>query len=374
VRVAVVCPYAWDRVGGVQSHVASLADTLRARGHEVLVLAPRSVGAHAREDGVAFTGRAVPVPANGSVAPVAFGPAAAAQVKAEIARFAPDVLHLHEPLIPSTSFLALSATKVPAVGTFHASARSSVGYKLAAPVLQRVAARLTVRTAVSDAARAFALRYFPGEYVLTPNGIDLQRFTSAQPIDLGTGATILFLSRLERRKGAEVLIQAMTRLRDVKASVVIGGDGPERRKLHSLARRLEVPVTFLGRIPHERVPELYASATVYCAPALGGESFGIVLAEAMAAGAPVVCSDLDGFRGVAGTAAKLFPAGDAGALAVALREVLSDPDARSEMTRMGRRLASMYDWSRLAANVEAVYERAAGAQPARNRRLNHPGR
>jgi phosphatidyl-myo-inositol alpha-mannosyltransferase len=357
-----VCPYAWDRVGGVQSHIASLATTLRGRGHDVLVLAPRSIGyMEPAEDGVIFTGRAAPVPANGSVAPVAFGPAAAARVRSEINSFQPDVVHLHEPLIPSTSFLALTTTSVPPVGTFHASAESSLGYKLAAPVLERAAARLAVRTAVSDAARAFASRYFPGDYVLTPNGIDLERFASAVPADLAPGASILFLSRLERRKGAEVLIQAMTRLRDLDVSLVIGGDGPEKRKLQALARRLEVPACFLGRVAHDVVPQLYAGATVYCAPALGGESFGIVLAEAMASGAPVVCSDLDGFRGVAGTVARLVPPGDAGALAQALRRVLNDPEARAEMSRLGRRLASMYDWRRLAANVESTYEKAIGA-------------
>ena len=361
-KVAIVCPYAWDRPGGVQSHVASLASTMRGRGHDVLVLAPRSLGRSSPEEGVAFTGRSAPIPANGSVAPVAFGPGAAARVKAEIARFRPDVLHLHEPLIPSTSFLALTLTKVPAVGTFHASAESSFGYKIAAPVLERAAARLALRTAVSDAARAFASRYFPGEYILTPNGIDLARFASAEPEDLGSGASILFLSRLERRKGAEVLIQAMTRLRDLDTTLVIGGDGPEKRKLEALARRLEVPATFLGRVPQERVAPLFAGATVYCAPALGGESFGIVLAEAMASGAPVVCSDLEGFRGVAGQAARLVPPGDTGALASALRSVLDDADMRAEMSRMGRRLASMYDWSRLALNVEAAYDKAMGAR------------
>lgn len=359
-RVALVCPYAWDRVGGVQSHVSSLAATLRRRGHEALILAPRSVGTKGSPpDGVAFAGRAVPMPANGSVAPISFGPASALQVRTEIGRFKPDVLHLHEPLIPSTSLLALTSTTVPAVGTFHVSADSSLGFKVAGPVLERAAKRLAVRTAVSDPARSFANRYFPGDYLLTPNGVDTERFSTALPAELAPGQSILFLSRLERRKGAEVLIQAMARLRDVDVTLIVAGDGPERRKLEGLARRLEVPVRFLGRVPGEDLPSLYTGATVYAAPALGGESFGIVLVEAMAAGTPVVCSDLDGFRSVANAAAKLVPPGDAGSLALALREVLTSAELRDEMTRMGRRLSSMYDWNRLASNVEAAYEKAA---------------
>jgi phosphatidyl-myo-inositol alpha-mannosyltransferase len=358
-RVAIVCPYAWDRAGGVQSHVRSLAVALQDRGHDALVLAPRSVGHRGdAPKGVAFTGRAAPVPANGSVAPLTFGPGAAARLRSELKRFEPDVLHLHEPLIPSTSLQALMVSNVPAVGTFHAAAESSFGYKIAGPVLERAAARVSVRTAVSDAARAFAQRYFPGEYVLTPNGIDTRRFADAKHVDIGGGPTVLFFSRLERRKGAEILIQAMSRLRHMEVSLVIAGDGPERSKLESLARSLKLDVNFLGRISEDRVPSLYAGATVYCAPATHGESFGIVLLEAMATGTPIVASDLDGFRSVAGNAAELVPPGDSGALARSLSEVLSDEAKRDEMSTMGRRLASMYDWHRLAGNVEMAYERA----------------
>jgi phosphatidylinositol alpha-mannosyltransferase len=264
-------------------------------------------------------------------------------------------------LIPSISLLALTTTEIPAVGTFHVSAASSLGYRIAAPVLERAAERLKVRTAVSDAARSFARRYFPGDYVLTPNGIDVARFAHATPADLGPTPTVLFLSRLERRKGAEVLVQAMTLLRDVDARPVIAGDGPERRRLEALARRLEVPARFLGRVADEEVPSLFAAATVYCAPATRGESFGIVLVEAMAAGAPIVASDIEGFRAVAASAAELVRPGDPGALAHGLRAVLSDEGRRGEMEKMGRRLASMYDWNRLAANVEATYERALRA-------------
>jgi phosphatidylinositol alpha-mannosyltransferase len=214
---------------------------------------------------------------------------------------------------------------------------------------------LTVRTAVSDAARALASRYFDAEYKLTPNGVDTRRFAEADARDVGIGKTVLFLSRLERRKGLEVLIQAMTRLRDLDVKLVIGGSGPEERYARALARNLGIDADFVGRVHDAELPRLYKSADVYCAPGLGGESFGIVLIEAMAAGTPVVCSDLPGFRAVAGGAAELVPPGDAGRLADALRRVLVDESVAREMSKASSRLAGAYDWSRLVQNVESVY-------------------
>lgn len=362
-RVALVCPYAWDRDGGVQSHVRSLADTLRARDHEVTVLAPYR-SKPPQDDGgpgdVRRVAKAFGVPANGSVAPVAFGPVAAALVRKALGAIDADVMHLHEPLIPSLSLLALWNSKTPSVGTFHAAAEESFGYRIASPILQRAAGRLTIRTAVSDAARELISRYIPGDYALTPNGVDTRRFATAEPLfDRTDRPRVLFLSRIERRKGVEVLIQAMTRLRDLDVELVVGGSGPEERSARALAERLQVPATFLGRVPDEDVPRLYRSADVYCAPGLGGESFGIVLVEAMAAGTPVVCSDLPGFRAVGGGAAELVPPGEAGPLADALRKVLTDPSHAERMRKMSSRMASAYDWSRLVVGVEALYERAA---------------
>jgi phosphatidyl-myo-inositol alpha-mannosyltransferase len=363
VRIALVCPYALDRVGGVQSHVRALARTLRARSHEVLVVGPRSWdGARAPEDGVAFVGRAVGIPANGSVAPVTFGPGAAAGIGRTLKAYGPDVIHLHEPLIPSLSLLALWRSDAPAVGTFHAAAESSSGYRIARPVLGRAVGRLVVRTAVSDAARALVQRYFPGEYVLTPNGVEVQRFASAPPLDLGPGPSVLFLGRIERRKGLDVLIRAMAKLGNFDATLVVAGTGPEESACRSLATSSGVRIRFIGRIAEGDLPGIYRGADVYCAPGLGGESFGIVLVEAMAAGAPVVCSDLDGFRAVAGGAAALVPPGHVDALAETLRAVLTDPERRAAMSKAAQRLAQMYDWKRLVAGVEAIYERASSSR------------
>lgn len=363
-RIAVVCPYAWDRFGGVQSHIAALSNTLLSRGHEVRIFAPTSATKRSTpvEPHVTLVGRAFGIPANGSVAPLSFGPIAAIDIRSSLRSFAPDVLHLHEPLIPSLSFLALTNSDVPSVGTFHAAAEGSLAYRAAKPVLRRAIQRIEVRTVVSDAARDLIGRYYPGEYLLTPNGVEVDRFASATPIDLGPGPNILFFGRIERRKGLEVLVQAMTRLRETGATLVVAGSGPEEAACRSLAERLEVPVRFLGKVSEDDKPGIYKGADIYCAPGIGGESFGIVLVEALAAGVPVVCSDLDGYRAVAGAAAELVPAGDAGALADALRAVLNEPAKAETMRKLSSRHAGMYDWNRLAAGVESIYEKAIAAE------------
>ncbi|MDQ4028257.1 MAG: glycosyltransferase family 4 protein [Actinomycetota bacterium] len=357
-RISIVCPYAWDRPGGVQSHVRSLAGILRDRGHDVQIIAPSSRRDGRRGDDATLVGRAVGIPANGSVAPIAFGPTASFGVRHALESFRPDVVHLHEPLIPSLSLLALTGPPAPSVGTFHAAADSSLAYRVARRGLDAAMRRLHVRTAVSDQARALIARYFPGEYLLTPNGIDARRFTSAEPLDLGPGKKVLFFGRIERRKGLEVLTQAMTRLRDLDARIVVGGTGPEERAGRLLARRLAVPAQWLGRIDERDVGRVFRSADVYCAPGVGGESFGYVVVEAMAAGTPVVCSDLPGYRAVAGGAAELVPPGQPGPLADALRRVLSNPEAAARMGKAGTRLAGMYDWKRLVPGVERAYEQA----------------
>jgi phosphatidylinositol alpha-mannosyltransferase len=306
---------------------------------------------------VLLIGRSLGIPANGSVAPLAFGPQAAASLRRALGAFGPEVLHLHEPLIPSLSLLALWRADVPMVGTFHASADSSWAYSAARPALRRAAQKLAVRTAVSEAAKDLVQRYIPGDYELTPNGVQTARFAGERIQGEGS-ARILFLGRLERRKGLEVLIQAMTRLGDLPVNLVVAGSGPEEKACRRLAMRLGVAAEFLGPVPDDDLPDLYRSADVYCAPGLGGESFGIVLVEAMAAGAPVVCSDLEGYRAVAGDAAILVRPGESGDLADALRRALTDRNLASTMSERSRSVARRFDWDRLAAHVEELYERA----------------
>lgn len=358
-NVAIVCPYAWDRFGGVQTHIRSLASALRRREHDVTVIAPSAGEANRMEPGVRIVGRSVPIPANGSVAPLAFGPLAAAGIRRALRDVAPDVVHLHEPLIPSLSLLALWNTDAAAIGTFHAAAGSSVGYRVARPVLDRAARKLRIRTAVSNAAKALAETYFPGEFVITPNGIDLERFESATALHVGDEPqSVLFFSRLEKRKGLEVLIRAMALLGDLPVELVIAGSGPMERAARALASELGVSARFVGRVEDENVPGQYRSATAYCAPGVGGESFGIVLLEAMASGVPVVCSDLPGYREVAAGAAELVTPGDPEALASALRNVLTDESKRTRLAAASRTRAELYDWARLVRDVERLYEAA----------------
>jgi phosphatidylinositol alpha-mannosyltransferase len=358
-KIAIVCPYAWDRYGGVQTHVRSLAAALRRRDHDALVIAPTAGEVRNEEPGVRTVGRTLPVPANGSVAPLAFGPLAAAAMRRELREFDADVVHIHEPLVPSLSLLALWNAKSPVVGTFHAAAGSSAGYRLARPLLERALHRVTVRTAVSNAARALAEEYFPGDFVITPNGIDLERFEKASAMTLSKSPmSVLFFSRLEKRKGLSVLIRAAALMTDVDFRLVVAGAGPLERSAKSLASSLGVEADFLGRVDEADVAGVFRSATVYCAPGLGGESFGIVLLEAMASGVPVVCSDLPGFRDVAKEPALLVPPGDPESLAAALRRVLTDPSERERMSIASRARAADYDWNVLVKQVEDVYERA----------------
>lgn len=358
-NIAIVCPYAWDRFGGVQTHVGSLATALRRRQHDVTVIAPSAGEANRMEPGVRIVGRSVPIPANGSVAPLAFGPIAAAGVRRALREVAPDVVHLHEPLIPSLSLLALWNTTAPAIGTFHAAAGSSVGYRVARPVLHRAARKLRIRTAVSKAAQGLAETYFPGDFVITPNGIDLERFESATALHMkDEPQSILFFSRLERRKGLDILIRAVSLLDDPAVELVIAGSGPLERAARNLVTQLGVSARFVGRVEDEHVPGLYRSATAYCAPGVGGESFGIVLLEAMASGVPVVCSDLPGYREVAAGAAELVRPGDPAALASALKNVLTDEAKRTRLAAASRTRAELYDWARLVRDVEHLYQAA----------------
>lgn len=374
-KVALVSPYALDVPGGVQAHVVALASALRDQDHEVTVLGPGGSaagdGRDPRDDSVDLGGH-LRVPFNGSVAPVALDPRAARRTRRALDRLGPDVIHVHEPLVPWAGLAAATSDAAPVVGTFHAWSDASRLYRAARPVARRVLDHLAVSLAVSDAAahyHAGALGRSPSHFRVVPNGVDVARFADAAPLaDLADAGrpTLLFVGRLERRKGLEPLIRAFTRLKSDRPDLrlLVVGNGPERARCEAmLPPRLRQDVTFLGRIDDEDLPRAYATADLYVAPALGGESFGIVLLEAMAAGRPLVASDIPGYRSVAtdGRQGRLVPPGDPVALADAIAALLDNPVLRDAMAADGRRSVAAYDWARVAARVADTYRGALGS-------------
>lgn len=346
-----LCPYSLTLPGGVQMQVLGLARALRQIGHDVRVLAPSD--GPPPDAGVTTLGASVPTAANGSVAPIA--PDVSAQLRTIRAlrdeRF--DLLHLHEPLAPGPTQTALVVKGAPTIGTFHA-AGDSASYRYLRPVVRWLANRLDTRCAVSADATALASRYLGGTYVPVFNGIEIDRYADAEPWP-ADGPTIFFIGRHEPRKGLDVLLAALGSLpADVR--LWIGSDGPDTEELkrrHADDDRIE----WLGRISDAEKERRIRGADVLCAPALRGESFGIVLLEGMAAGTAVVASDIDGYRNVAthGRDARLVPPGDADALAKALAEILAGGPAVDALVEAGRARADTLSMRRLAERYTELY-------------------
>ncbi len=363
-KVGLVCPYAWDVPGGVQAHVRDLAVRLLALGHDVEVLAPvDEPDAADLPPYLVAAGRSVPVPYNGSVARLTFGPVSLARTLRWVRAGSFDVLHVHEPTVPSLSMLACFAASGPLVATFHTATTRSRALQVMGTALQPALEKVTGRIAVSPAARRVVVEHLGGDAVLVPNGVETARFAGAAPLPARDGRpTVVFLGRLdEPRKGLAVLLAALPALvgavPDVR--VLVAGPGEAPSVLPSC-------VELLGRVSEEDKPRLYAAGDVYCAPNVFGESFGIVLAEAMAAGTPVVASDLEAFRAVLddGRSGVLFPVGDAAALAASLAGLLRDPDRRQALSAAGTRTVQAYDWGVVTRSVVEVYETVVAAVPS----------
>lgn len=352
-RIAQVCPYSLTVPGGVQGQVLALARALRELGHEVRVLAP--CDGPPPDAGVTPLGKSIPVAANGSIAPIAPDPAAALRTIRALRDEAFDLVHLHEPVAPGPCLTALLVAEQPLVGTFHRN-RAGIGYRMAKPVLGRAARRLDVRCAVSDDARRTAVQAVgPGDYRPVFNGVEITRFAKADLLATDGRPTILFLGRHETRKGLTVLLEALAYLPpDVR--VWIGSDGPQTPELKARFGDDE-RIEWLGRIDEEEKASRLRTADVFCAPSIGGESFGIVLLEAMAASTPIVASDLDGYRTVARAEeqAVLVPPGDPEALAAGLKRVLADADLARRLTEGGDRRAEDFSMDRLADIYADIY-------------------
>ncbi len=359
-RIALVCPYAWEAPGGVQVHVRQLAEWLLGRGHEVTVLAPTTTPPV--EPWIRSVGRPLWVPYRGTVAPIA--PLSYRRARAALAAVRPDVVHVHEPLTPSVSMYAALAASAPVVATVHAYLDRSVAMELAAPVLRRIWNRVAVGVAVSEAAASFLHRALPDAALeIVPNGVDVGAFAAAEPLeDLPAGRRILWVNRLDPQKGFPVAVAAFSKvLADVPDAVlIVVGDGRDREALGLLTEPARARVTMRGTLPNEGIAAHHAACEVFAAPAVGQESFGIVLVEAMAAGLPVVATDIPGYREVVteGVEGLLVPPRDPEALAAALVRVLREPDLASRLGEAGRRRARTYDWPILVDRLETLYARA----------------
>jgi phosphatidylinositol alpha-mannosyltransferase len=368
VRIGLVCPYHWDVPGGVQYHVRDLAGTLRGLGHEVEVLTPALHEENLPDEHVTWAGRANVVPYNGSMASWQFGPVSANRVRRWLREGRFDVVHVHEPAPPSVSLLVCMIADGPIVATYHAAAVRSLFLSVWGPVARPWLDKIAGRIAVSDFARRLQVEHLGGDAVVIPNGVHVPAFAEGPELPgyrRGSDTpTVGFLGRYdEPRKGLPVLLEAMRtvvrELPGVRLLVAGRGDPDELRAL--LGPDLEPSVTLLGELSEADKAAFLRSVDVYCAPNLMGESFGIVLVEAMAAGAPVVAADLDAFARVLddGAAGVLVRRGDATALARVLVDLLGSPDRRAELAAAGRRRAVDYDWATLARQILAVYETVA---------------
>ncbi|HWG01782.1 MAG TPA: glycosyltransferase family 4 protein [Trebonia sp.] len=361
-RIGIACPYSWDVPGGVQQHIRDLAEALIGLGHEVSVIAP------ADDDRplppyVVPAGKAVPVPYNGSVARLAFGPLSANRVRRWLRDGNFDVVHVHEPTVPSLSLLVCWVATGAIVATVHTSMPRSRVLLTAQPFLRSALEKINGRIAVSEAARTTLVEHLGDDAVLIPNGVATRRYRSGIPLDgwPGVGGAIGFLGRMdEPRKGLAVLLKAFETLAPERPGLrlLIAGPGDADEARHRLPAEIRDRAVFLGEVSEEDKVRVLHSVDVFCSPNTGGESFGIVTAEAMAAGVPIVASDIEAFRGVlrGGTAGELFPVGDPAALAAAAGLLLDDPARRAELSVAALAAVAAYDWDVVARDVLSVYE------------------
>jgi phosphatidylinositol alpha-mannosyltransferase len=370
-RVGIVCPYSFDVPGGVQNHVMDLAEALLALGHEVSVLAPADEDA-ALPPYVVAAGRSVPFPYNGSVARISFGPVSTTRVRRWLARGEFDVLHVHEPFSLSLSMLAVLAARGPVVATFHTAMTRSRAMAAAQGLLQLVLERITARIAVSALARKVQVEHVGGGAVEIPNGVAVAKFAHAEPLPgwPGEGGAVGFLGRFtEPRKGFGLLRAAYADLAATRPGLrlLVAGPGEREELLDGLPAELHDRVTYLGKVSEEDKARMLRSVDVYVAPNTGGESFGMILTEAMAAGTAIVASDLDAFRRVldGGRAGVLFPVGDVASLRTCVNELLDDPARRSALAACAREVVADFDWPVVAERVLEVYATAIEATDGR---------
>lgn len=363
-KIGIVNPYSWDVPGGVGFHIRDLALKLRSRGHDVRVLTPST--SDDLPEWITSAGSSVSIPFNGSVANISVKPTILKRTRRWLADNDFDVVHVHEPVVPSVSMAAAMLSRAPLVGTFHAALGRSVSRAIASAPMRLYMERIGVRIAVSEEARRTLIEHHGGDAVIIPNGVETASFRSASPLERWEAGAdrpvIVFLGRLdEPRKGLSIFAGAIGSVLESfpGARFLIAGRG-EAPDIREAVARFGESVSFLGGISDEEKESLLAGASIYVAPQTGGESFGIVLVEAMAARTAVVASDIPAFRAVLedGRAGALFETGSSESLAATLIDLLGDPGRLDELSEAGQRASAQYDWEVVADKVFEVYKLA----------------
>ena len=361
-KIGLVTPYVYPLPGGVTQHVRYLYENLRLRGHDVRILTSSHGLQRSSEGDVIRLGKGFSMPSNGSVGTITLSPRYVSQARERLDRERFDVLHFHEPFVPFLSLVLLRESQSVNIGTFHAYGGWSPAYEFGSRAMGGYADRLHGRIAVSAAARHFIDRYFPGDYKVIPNGVDAERFRRSVPLARWQDGTrnLLFVGRFEPRKGLLDLLKAYRILRKTGCQcrlLVVGGGPQEREARRYVATRRLVGVEFLGRVSDDEKTQLFRTADVFVAPATGRESFGIVLLEAMAAGAPIVASDIHGYKGVLrrGREGLLVPPHEPKQLAASISRILEDRDLAAGMSAAGLVRAEEFSWPRVTAKVDDYY-------------------
>jgi len=375
VKIALVSPYDFAYPGGVAIHISYLERYFTRMGHEVKVIAPASKAISSFGDRFIPIGKPRPIPSSGSIARVTISPWLSSKIKAVLDRERFDIVHLHEPLMPMLCTTVLRLSPAANIGTFHAC-HGRPGYNFAKPfgkwILKRWFRKLHGKIAVSKPATEFAREHFPGYYNIIPNGVDIDHFSpDVTPIEKFNDGklNILFVSRLEKRKGLNYLIEAFKQVQQEipNSRLIIVGPGTRLRRKYEkqVSRDGLKDVIFTGLVSYEELPRYYKTADVFCAPATGRESFGIILLEAMATGKPIVASSIDGYATVVADKVEglLVPPGDAEMLARTLVSLLTDQALRQEMGAKGRAKALEYSWEKVAQNVLNYYCRVLSEPP-----------
>jgi phosphatidyl-myo-inositol alpha-mannosyltransferase len=364
-KIAMVSPYDFTWPGGVTAHVSQLSHELRERGHQVQVLAPHSPS---RQNGETTPfvplGRSVPLPSGGSIARVSLSWWLYRRIRALLEQESFDIIHLHEPLAPILPLCVLEFSNAVNIGTFHAYYNRQHLYRLSQPIVKRWHERLHGGIAVSPAAMRYVYNFFPRDYRIIPNGINVDHFAQKKnapwPQYQDGKINILFVGRLEKRKGLKYLLDAYSRLKwelpDIRL-LVVGPGNLDKESHRIISARNPQDVVMVGRVSYPDLARYYATADIFCAPATGAESFGIVLLEAMASGKPIVASDIEGYKGVVshGQQGLLFRKRDPEGLAQCLGYLARNPDLRQRMGARGRQMVEEYRWSAIARRVEDYY-------------------